>query len=77
VVSSWPCAAHHERAARGPLGRVGGDGRQLELADDLVAEVGGFADGAEPVRVVGDTRDRQQLVHAAGGQDEAVVADLA
>ncbi len=34
------------------------------------------AAASEPVRVVGDTRDRQQLVHAARGQDEPVVADL-
>ena len=34
------------------------------------------ATASEPVRVVNDTRDRQQLVHAARGQDEPVVADL-
>ena len=57
--------------------RVGGHRGQLELAGDVVAQVHGLGDGAEPVRVVGDTRDRQQLVHAARGQDEPVVADLA
>jgi hypothetical protein len=50
-------ADDHEGAARRSLGGVGGQGGQLELADDVVAQVNGFADGPEPVRVVGDTRD--------------------
>jgi hypothetical protein len=68
---------HHEGAARCSLGGVGGHRGQFELADDVVAQVGGFGGAAEPVRVVGDARDGQQLVHAARGQDEPVVAELA
>ena len=70
-------ADHHEGAPRPALLGVGGHRGQLQLADDVVAQVTGLGYGAEPVRVVGDTRDRQQLVYAARGQDQPVVANLA
>jgi hypothetical protein len=34
----------------------------------VIAEVHGLGDGPEPGRLVGEARDRQQLVHAADGQ---------
>ena len=42
----------------------------------ILAVAAGLGDGAEPVRVVGYARNGQQLVHAARGQDEPVIARL-
>jgi hypothetical protein len=67
-------ADHDERAACVPFGLVVGDGGQLDLADDVITQVQRLRHAAESVCVLGDTRDRQQLVDAAGGQHEAVVA---
>jgi hypothetical protein len=65
--------ANNDEGAPGPaLGLVSGPGGQLELTDDVVAQVNGLGDAAEPVRVTGHARDRQQLAHAARGQDEPV-----
>ena len=69
-------ANNYEGAARSAFHLVSGSGRQLELTDDVVAQVNGLGDAAEPVRVVGHARDGQQLVHAASGQDEPVKAGL-
>ena len=69
--------ANNDEGAAGPAFRlVSGSGRQFELTDDVVAQVYGLGDAAEPVRVVGHARDGQQLVHAASGQDEPVKAGL-
>ena len=65
-----------ERGAGLALLRIGGHGAQLELADGVVVQVHRLGDAAEPVRVVGEAGDGQQLVHAARGQDEPVVAEL-
>jgi hypothetical protein len=70
-------ADHHECAPRPALLGIGRHRGQLQLTDDVVAQVAGLGYGAEPVRVVGDARDRQQLVYAARGQDQPVVTDLA
>ena len=66
-----------ERAPGGALGGVALVVRQLELPDDVVAQVEGLGDPAEAVRVLGDARDRQQLVHAAGGEHQPVVGQRA
>ncbi len=52
-------------------GRHGG---QLKLSGDVVAQVDRLGEAAEPVRAFGHARDRQQLVHAARGQDQPVIA---
>ena len=70
-------ADHDEGAARLAFGRVGGHRGQLELADDVVPQVDRLGDAAEPVCVVGHAGDGQQLVHAARGQDDPVIAGLA
>ena len=46
---------------------------QLDLADDVVAQVQRLGDAAEAVRVLGDAGDRQQLVDAADGEHQPVV----
>ena len=66
-----------EGAARLAFGRVGGHRGQLELADNVVPQVDRLGDAAEPVPVIRHTRNGQQLVHAARGQDEPVIAGLA
>jgi hypothetical protein len=69
-------ANNYEGAPRPAFHLVSGSGSQLELTDDVVAQVNGLGDAAEPVRVIGHARDRQQLAHAASGQDEPVKAGL-
>jgi hypothetical protein len=54
-----PAASEHERQ-RGPasLGRTGGC-HGIELAQDVVAQVDGLADGLEPDPCLGQAGDRQ------------------
>ena len=65
-----------ERAPSGSLVRIIARGRQFHLANDVIPQVQGLGHPAEAVRVLGDARNRQQLVDAARGQDQPVVPQL-
>ena len=72
-----PGADDGERAQRLALGRIVGGVGELDLLGEVVAQEHRLGDPAEPVRVLGDTRDREQLVDASGRDHQPVVADLA
>jgi hypothetical protein len=69
-------ADHHEGAPGVALGLVAERVGQLDLPGDVVAQVQRLGDAPEPVRVLADTRDGQQLVHTAYRDHQAVVAQL-
>ncbi len=66
-------ADHHELQPRGLLGRVVAGVRQVELRDDVVADVGGLGEGLHPEGVLGQARDVEGAGHAARGQHDVVV----
>jgi hypothetical protein len=55
------------------LGRVAAGISQLQLAEQVVAQVQRLGQAAEPVRMVGDPGDREQLVDAAHAEYQPVV----
>ena len=65
-------ADHHKGAAGFPFG-VAAAGGQLELAQEVVTKVERLGDAAEPVAVLGDAGNGQQLVDAARGEQQPVV----
>ncbi len=77
-----PGADHHEGAARGQLGRAeitgpavrgGRRGGHLDLPHEMVAQRESLPDAAEPERMIGQARDREQLADAAHGKQQPVV----
>ena len=72
-----PGTDHDEGAARPPFLGIVARGGQRDLPGDVVAQVQRLGHAAESVCVLGDTRDGQQLVHAADGQHQPVVGELA
>lgn len=69
-------ADHHERAPGDPLGRVVGGVGQLDLTNHVVVQEDRLRHAPEPVRVLGHAGQGQQLVDAADGEYEPVVAQL-
>ncbi len=66
-------ADHHELQPRRPLGRVVAGVREVELRDDVVADIGGLGEGLHPEGVLGQPRDVEGAGHAAGRQHDVVV----
>ena len=58
-----------EARSRRVLAGVG----EIELGDDVVADVGGLGEGLHAARVLGQTGDVEGAGDAAGGQHEVVV----
>ncbi len=70
-------ADHDERAACGAFGGVVAGGGQIELAQDVIAQVEGIGDVVEAEAVRRDLRDRPDFGDAADGDDEPVVVEPA
>ncbi len=69
-----PGANHHERAPRIALDTALGSDGEFDLPDQVVTQVQRLADTAESVRVQRHSGHGQQLVDAARGDQQAVVA---
>ena len=68
-------ADHHEGAARVPLCPVLRKVRDLDLAEQVIAQVHRLGQAPETMRVIGHAGNGQQLVDAAQRDDQPVVAD--
>lgn len=67
-------AAHdHELEPRRLLRRVVARVREVQLGDDVVADVGGLREGLHPEGVIGQPRDVEGAGDAAGGEHDVVV----
>ncbi len=66
-------ADHHELQPRGPFGGIVAGVGQVELGDDVVADVGGLGEGLHAEGVLGQARDVEGAGHTAQGQHDVVV----
>ncbi|CAM5628738.1 hypothetical protein SHIRM173S_11918 [Streptomyces hirsutus] len=66
-------ADHHELQPRGPLGRILARVGEIELGDDVVADVGGLGQCLHAERVLREPGDVEGTGDAAGGQHDVVV----